>query len=123
MKVEIIETSRELTKKSEQIKARMVDGMVKLNDVAGFYDEGVEIEVSFIAKIEVTADDGQVNTKWVTSDVNGKTYVTGSDTYGENAMMIAREMAECPDEKVVIRAFKKVSRNDSSKKYLTCCLV
>lgn len=119
-KVEIIETSKELTPK-ERIAFKDTGDAVKLEHVA---DEPLTIKVVDYAKLSVhnEASENVDYEVFILVDADGTKYVTGSSTFFDSFINIYNEMKDS-NEEWAIKVYKVPSKNYAGKSFLTCSII
>lgn len=119
-KVEIIETSKELTPK-ERIAFKDTSDAIKLDSVA---DEPIIIKVVDYAKLSVhnEASENVDYDVYILIAEDGTKYTTGSSNFFDSFINIFNEMKDS-DEDWSIKVYKVDSKNYAGKKFLTCSIV
>ena len=120
-KVDILETSKELTAK-ERVSIKDTTACLKLD--LETQDAPVEIFPDFYAILSVSNDkaDPPVYENYVIVDKNGNKYVTGSASFWSSFKQIADEM-NGSDEEWGIKAYRVDSKNYKGKQFLTCTII
>lgn len=109
--INIIETSRELTK-VEQYLLTMSDDIIPMKTV----EDGTEIDVSAFIVFEDVKEDGETNRILTVLDESGKAYCTQSKTF-ENQL---RSIAEITGYPVYIK--KKSGVTKAGRDFVTCAM-
>lgn len=120
---QIVETSKELTKK-ERIKLKEMNGGESL-DMLTMNDNSIEITPDYYAVIKVHNEKSKGDkdyTKYVVVDKDGTVYITGSNSFWESFKNIAEEMGDDDDE-YSIKVFSKPSKNYQGKSFITCSII
>lgn len=119
----VVESTRELTGK-ERVAIKMFTGAHKLDEVTQNYEDGVLINVDYVAKVAVHNEksDNKDYNKYIYVDKDGTMYVSGSETLYRAYQEIAEEM-EDEDEDWAIKVIRKESSNYKGKDFLTCVIV
>ena len=122
--VTVAESSKELTAK-ERIALKDTTGAVHLDKAtvdAG--EEGIIIKPAMYAVLDIhnyKSDDKDYK-NYILADADGKTYVTGSQSFWNAFMNIYEEM-EDEDEDWSIRVYRRPSKNYSGKDFITCSIL
>lgn len=120
---QIVETSKELTKK-ERIKLKEMNGGESL-DMLTMNDNSIEINPDYYAVIKVHNEKSKGDkdyTKYVVVDKDGTVYITGSNSFWESFKNIAEEM-DGDDDDYSIKVFSKPSKNYQGKSFITCSII
>lgn len=119
----VVEATRELTGK-ERVAIKMFTYAHKLDEVTQNYEDGVLINVDYVAKVAVHNEksDNKDYNKYIYVDKDGTMYVSGSETLYRTYQEIAEEM-EDEDEDWAIKVIRKESSNYKGKDFLTCVIV
>lgn len=119
----VVEATRELTGK-ERVAIKMFTDAYQLDEVTQNYEDGVLINVDYVAKVAVHNEksDNKDYNKYIYVDKDGTMYVSGSETLYRTYQEIAEEM-EDEDEDWVIKVIRKESSNYKGKDFLTCVIV
>lgn len=119
----VVEATRELTGK-ERVAIKMFTDAHQLDEVTQNYEDGVLINVDYVAKVAVHNEksDNKDYNKYIYVDKDGTMYVSGSETLYRTYQEIAEEM-EDEDEDWAIKVIRKESSNYKGKDFLTCVIV
>lgn len=119
----VVEATRELTGK-ERVAIKMFTDAYQLDGVTQNYEDGVLINVDYVAKVAVHNEksDNKDYNKYIYVDKDGTMYVSGSETLYRTYQEIAEEM-EDEDEDWAIKVIRKESSNYKGKDFLTCVIV
>lgn len=119
----VVEATRELTGK-ERVAIKMFTGAHQLDEVTQNYEDGVLINVDYVAKVVIHNEksDNKDYNKYIYVDKDGTMYVSGSETLYRTYQEIAEEM-EDEDEDWAIKVIRKESSNYKGKDFLTCVIV
>lgn len=119
----VVESTKELTGK-ERVAIKMFTDAHQLDEVTQKYEDGVLINVDYVAKVAVHNEksDNKDYNKYIYVDKDGTMYVSGSDTLYRTYQEIAEEM-EDEDEDWAIKVIRKESSNYKGKDFLTCVIV
>lgn len=119
----VVEATRELTGK-ERVAIKMFTDAYQLDEVTQNYEDGVLINVDYVAKVAVHNEksDNKDYNKYIYVDKDGTMYVSGSETLYRTYQEIAEEM-EDEDEDWAIKVIRKESSNYKGKDFLTCVIV
>lgn len=121
-KAEIIESSRELTKR-EALKIKDTTNAVKIDKVVS-ENEPLVINVQDYALMHVENDQSKTNKEYdqiVVMDENGQKFTTGSPSFMRTFTDIYETLAdETPFE---IECYKKESKTYEGKYFLTCSVI
>lgn len=119
----VVESTRELTGK-ERVAIKMFTGAHQLDEVTQNYEDGVLINVEYVAKVAVHNEksDNKDYNKYIYVDKDGTMYISGSETLYRTYQEIAEEM-EDEDEDWAIKVIRKESSNYKGKDFLTCVIV
>ena len=118
--VKILETSMELTAK-QRIALKDTTNAIKLDEAC----EGQELLITpkafAVLDIHNEKSDNVDYKNYIIEDVNGKKYVTGSESFWNSFKSIFDEMLG-EDEEWSILAYKLDSKNYKGKQFLTCSI-
>lgn len=119
----VVEATRELTAK-ERVAIKMFTDAYQLDGITQNYEDGVLINVDYVAKVAVHNEksDNKDYNKYIYVDKDGTMYVSGSETLYRAYQEIAEEM-EDEDEDWAIKVIRKESSNYKGKYFLTCVIV
>ena len=119
----VVESTRELTGK-EWVAIKMFTDAHQLDEVTQNYEDGVLINVDYVAKVAVHNEksDNKDYNKYIYVDKDGTMYISGSETLYRTYQEIAEEM-EDEDEEWAIKVIRKESSNYKGKDFLTCVIV
>lgn len=119
----VVEATRELTAK-ERVAIKMFTDAYQLDEITQNYEDGVLINVDYVAKVAVHNEksDNKDYNKYIYVDKDGTMYVSGSETLYRTYQEIAEEM-EDEDEDWAIKVIRKESTNYKGKYFLTCVIV
>lgn len=119
----VVEATRELTAK-ERVAIKMFTDAYQLDGITQNYEDGVLINVDYVAKVAVHNEksDNKDYNKYIYVDKGGTMYVSGSETLYRAYQEIAEEM-EDEDEDWAIKVIRKESSNYKGKYFLTCVIV
>lgn len=119
----VVEATRELTGK-ERVAIKMFTDAYQLDEITQNYEDGVLINVDYVAKVAVHNEksDNKDYNKYIYVDKDGTMYVSGSETLYRTYQEIAEEM-EDEDEDWAIKVIRKESSNYKGKYFLTCVIV
>ena len=119
----VVEATRELTGK-ERVAIKMFTDAYQLDEVTQNYEDGVLINVDYVAKVAVHNEksDNKDYNKYIYVDKDGTMYVSGSETLYRTYQEIVEEM-EDEDEDWAIKVIRKESSNYKGKDFLTCVIV
>lgn len=119
----VVEATRELTGK-ERVAIKMFTDAYQLDEITPNYEDGVLINVDYVAKVAVHNEksDNKDYDKYIYVDKDGTMYVSGSETLYRTYQEIAEEM-EDEDEDWAIKVIRKESSNYKGKYFLTCVIV
>lgn len=119
----VVEATRELTGK-ERVAIKMFTDAYQLDEVTQNYEDGVLINVDYVAKVAVHNEksDNKDYNKYIYVDKDGTMYVSGSETLYRTYQEIAEEMGD-EDEDWAIKVIRKESSNYKGKDFLTCVIV
>ena len=119
----VVEATRELTAK-ERVAIKMFTDAYQLDEITQNYEDGVLINVDYVAKVAVHNEksDNKDYNKYIYVDKDGTMYVSGSETLYRTYQEIAEEM-EDEDEDWAIKVIRKESSNYKGKYFLTCVIV
>lgn len=119
----VVEATRELTAK-ERVAIKMFTDAYQLDEITQNYEDGVLINVDYVAKVAVHNEksDNKDYNKYIYVDKDGTMYVSGSETLYRAYQEIAEEM-EDEDEDWAIKVIRKESTNYKGKYFLTCVIV
>lgn len=119
----VVESTRELTGK-ERVAIKMFTDAHQLDEVTQNYEDGVLINVDYVAKVAVHNEksDNKDYNKYIYVDKDGTMYISGSETLYRTYQEIAEEM-EDEDEDWAIKVIRKESPNYKGKDFLTCVIV
>lgn len=114
---------KELTGK-EKVALKNFADMVRLDEVTQEHEEGVLINVAFVAVIEVHNEKADIKDyeKQVYVDKDGQMYISGSESLFRQYKSIYEDMEGDPEE-WGIRVIRKDSANYKGKDFLTCVIV
>lgn len=118
----VVEATRELTAK-ERVAIKMFTDAYQLDGITQNYEDGVLINVDYVAKVAVHNEksDNKDYNKYIYVDKDGTMYVSGSETLYRTYQEIAEEM-EDEDEDWAIKVIRKESSNYKGKYFLTCVI-
>lgn len=119
----VVEATKELTGK-ERVAIKMFTDAHQLDEVTQNYEDGVLINVDYVAKVAVHNEksDNKDYNKYIYVDKDGTMYVSGSETLYRTYQEIEEEM-EDEDEDWAIKVIRKESSNYKGKDFLTCVIV
>lgn len=119
----LVSASRELSAK-ERVAVKMFIGAEKLDELTQRDENGVLIDIDYVAVVEVYNEksDNKNYNKYVYVDKDGTMYISGSETLYRTYEEIAEEM-EDEEEPWAIKVIRKESTNYKGKDFLTCMLV
>lgn len=119
----VVESTRELTGK-ERVAIKMFTDAHQLDEVTQNYEDGVLINVDYVAKVAVHNEksDNKDYNKYIYVDKDGTIYISGSEILYRTYQEIAEEM-EDEDEDWAIKVIRKESSNYKGKDFLTCVIV
>lgn len=119
----VVESTRELTGK-ERVAIKMFTDAHQLDEVTQNYEDGVLINVDYVAKVAVHNEksDNKDYNKYIYVDKDGTMYISGSEILYRAYQEIAEEM-EDEDEDWAIKVIRKESSNYKGKDFLTCVIV
>lgn len=119
----VVESTRQLTGK-ERVAIKMFTDAHQLDELTQNYEDGVLINVDYVAKVGVHNEksDNKDYNKYIYVDKDGTMYVSGSETLYRTYEEIAEEM-EDEDEDWAIKVIRKESSNYKGKDFLTCVIV
>lgn len=119
----VVEATRELTGK-ERVAIKMFTDAHQLDEVTQNYEDGVLINVDYVAKVAVHNEksDNKDYNKYIYVDKDGTMYVSGSEILYRTYQEIEEEM-EDEDEDWAIKVIRKESSNYKGKDFLTCVIV
>lgn len=119
----VVESTRELTGK-ERVAIKMFTDAHQLDEVTQNYEDGVLINVDYVAKVAVHNEksDNKDYNKYIYVDKDDTMYISGSETLYRTYQEIAEEM-ENEDEDWAIKVIRKESSNYKGKDFLTCVIV
>lgn len=114
---------KELTGK-EKVALKNFADMIQLDEVTQEHEEGVLINVDFVAVIEVHNEkaDTKDYQKQVYVDKDGQMYISGSESLFRQYKSIYEDMEGDP-EGWGIKVIRKESANYKGKDFLTCVIV
>ena len=114
---------KELTGK-EKVALKNFADMIQLDEVTQEHDEGVLINVDFVAVIEVHNEkaDTKDYEKQVYVDKDGQRYISGSESLFRQYKSIYEDMGGDPEE-WGIKVIRMESANYKGKDFLTCVIV
>lgn len=114
---------KELTGK-EKVALKNFADMIQLDEVTQEHEEGVLINVDFVAIIEVHNEkaDTKDYEKQVYVDKDGQMYISGSQLLFRQYKSIYEDMEGDPEE-WGIKVIRKESPNYKGKDFLTCVIV
>ena len=119
----LVSATRELSAK-ERVAAKMFIGAVQLDELTQRDENGVLIDIDYVAVVEVYNEksDNKNYNKYVYVDKDGTMYISGSETLYRTYEEIAEEM-EGENEPWSIKVIRRESTNYKGKDFLTCMLV
>lgn len=119
----LVSATRELSAK-ERVAVKMFIGAEKLDELTQRDENGVLIDIDYVAVVEVYNEksDNKNYNKYVYVDKDGTMYISGSETLYRTYEEIAEEM-EDEEEPWAIKVIRKESTNYKGKDFLTCMLV
>lgn len=114
---------KELTGK-EKVALKNFADMIQLDEVTQEHEDGVLINVDFVAVIEVHNEkaDTKDYKKQVYVDKDGQMYISGSESLFRQYESIYEDMEDDPEE-WGIKVIRKESSNYKGKDFLTCVIV
>lgn len=114
---------KELTGK-EKVALKNFADMIQLDEVTQEHEDGVLINVDFVAVIEVHNEkaDTKDYKKQVYVDKDGQMYISGSESLFRQYESIYEDMKDDPEE-WGIKVIRKESSNYKGKDFLTCVIV
>lgn len=114
---------KQLTGK-EKVALKNFADMIQLDEVTQEHEEGVLINVDFVAIIEVHNEkaDTKDYKKQVYVDKDGQMYISGSESLFRQYKSIYEDMEGDPEE-WRIKVIRKESANYKGKDFLTCVIV
>lgn len=120
-KVEIVETSKELSAK-ERIQLKDTTDAIKLDKATQV--DSVEIDVDYYAELSIHNDkaDDKDYANYVIVDKLGARYVTGSPSFWSAFRNIFDEMAT-ESEPWKLKVYRMPSKNREGKDFITCSLI
>lgn len=119
----LVSATRELSAK-ERVAVKMFIGAVQLDELTKRDENGVLIDIDYVAVVEVYNEksDNKNYNKYVYVDKDGTMYISGSETLYRTYEEIAEEM-EGEQEPWSIKVIRMESTNYKGKDFLTCMLV
>ena len=119
----LVSATRELSAK-ERVAVKMFIGAEKLDELTQCNENGVLIDIDYVAVVEVYNEksDNKNYNKYVYVDKDGTMYIYGSETLYRTYEEIAEEM-EGEQEPWSIKVIRMESTNYKGKDFLTCMLV
>ena len=119
----LVSATRELSAK-ERVAVKMFIGAEQLDELTQRDENGVLIEIDYVAVVEVYNEksDNKNYNKYVYVDKDGTMYISGSETLYRTYEEIAEEM-EGENEPWSIKVIRRESTNYKGKDFLTCMLV
>lgn len=119
----LVSATRELSAK-ERVAVKMFIGAEKLDELTQRNENGVLIDIDYVAVVEVYNEksDNKNYNKYVYVDKDGTMYISGSETLYRTYEEIAEEM-EGEQEPWSIKVIRMESTNYKGKDFLTCMLV
>lgn len=119
----LVSATRELSAK-ERVAVKMFIGAEQLDELTQREENGVLIDIDYVAVIEVYNEksDNKNYNKYVYVDKDGTMYISGSETLYRTYEEIAEEM-EGEQEPWAIKVIRMESTNYKGKDFLTCMLV
>lgn len=118
---EIVESSRELTKK-ERVMYKDASDCKRLDEETSTNGR-LRIKPTLWLKLSVHNDKAKDNkdyTQFIIVDADGQAYLTGSQNFYSNFLNIASEM---DGEDFEVEVYRRPSKNYNGKEFLTCKLV
>lgn len=121
--VSLISASRTDLTKREQVMLKDTSDAMRLDQATA--DGAIVINVDMYAELEVhnerSRDGNKTYPNFVIIDKDGTKYVTGSENFWNSFLDIMADMAGEPE--VLVKVFRRPSKNYAGKSFLTCALV
>lgn len=120
-KVNISYASRELTAR-EKVKFKTTSDFISLDAATQENPEGLNIDYDSHVVLDVHNERSEDKdySRMLVIDKSGLIYATGSESFRENMEQIVEEMVDAGETEIVIRAFRKPSKNRAGKDFITC---
>lgn len=114
---------KELTGK-EKVALKNFADMIQLDEATQEHEEGILINVDYVAVIEVHNEEADTKDykKQVYVDKGGQMYISGSDSLFRQYKSIYEDMKDDTEE-WGIKVIRKESTNYKGKDFLTCVIV
>lgn len=121
--VKIVESTADLSVK-DKIRIKDFTDAIKLDEVTQSGE--VIIDFSALVKLAVHNEHSSQDkdyTKYIVIDKDGKTYVTGSESFATALMDIYTEIIDAGETDFSIKVYRVESKNYKGKQFITCSLV
>lgn len=126
-KVEIVDSTKELTKRQKVALKNFAD-MKQLDEVVS-REEGLLIDIDYVVTVSVHNEKAKENPdylKYIYVDRDGMCYISGSEPLHNQFMDIYEDMVDEMEDETEpwsIKVIKKPSANYNGRDFLTCVLV
>lgn len=117
----IVDTSREISAK-EKIQLKDTTGAIKLDEVLEQGPLTIKPDMYAVLAIHNEKSDNVDYENYLVKDVDGNTYVTGSESFFSSFRDIFDDMLG-EDEEWAIKIYKMDSKNYKGKQFITCSIV
>ena len=117
----IVDTSREISAK-EKIQLKDTTGAIKLDEVLEQGPLTIKPDMYAVLAIHNEKSDNVDYENYLVKDVDGNTYVTGSESFFSSCRDIFDDMLG-EDEEWAIKIYKMDSKNYKGKQFITCSIV
>lgn len=117
----IVDTSRDISAK-EKIQLKDTTGAIKLDEVLEQGALTIKPDMYAVLSIHNEKSDNVDYENYLVKDVDGNTYVTGSESFFSSFKDIFDDM-QGEDEEWAIKIYKMDSKNYKGKQFITCSIV
>lgn len=117
----IVDTSRDISAK-EKIQLKDTTGAIKLDEVLEQGALTIKPDMYAVLAIHNEKSDNLDYENYLVKDVDGNTYVTGSESFFSSFKDIFDDM-QGEDEDWAIKIYKMDSKNYKGKQFITCSIV